>query len=230
MNAQADGRSRPTRVLVVHNALSPYRIPLFKQISTTPGFEFNFLFANRIEADRDWSFDDIGIRYEIAEGPVIPVGNRRLRLWNFRGRPRWDEIDIVVNSDHLNGPELGVFLICLLRRSPALAWVPTTSITECEEPAWKNRIKNGIIRRHTAAMVPGQDSVDFIESIAPGMKTFVCSNIVDNANFARARQLEAAERRELLAKLGIEAPVLLYCGHLIERKGIDILTEAVRQL
>lgn len=225
-----EGEARPTRVLVVHNALSPYRIPLFKQISNTPGFEFNFLFANRIEADRDWTFDEIGIRYEIANGPVIPVGNRRLRLWNFKGRPRWNDIDLIVNSDHLNGPELGAFLACLIRRIPALAWIPTTSITECEEPAWKNRIKNAIIRRHTAAMVPGRDSVDFIQSIAPGMKTFICSNIVDNESFATARDLDAAAQQASLTKLGLDAPVLLYCGHLIERKGIDVLIEAMRLL
>src|SRR3989338_2300748 len=111
------------RVLVLHNTLSPYRVPLFQALSKSRGYQFKFLFSSRQIDEHKWQFgQDLGFNYDI-----LPTKQMRTK----QGTPYFlkdlrmlaKQCDLVVLSDHLNIPELALQSYTSLKKIPKFCFL-----------------------------------------------------------------------------------------------------------
>ncbi len=220
--------SNDLRVLVLHNTLSPYRIPLFRALSQSRGYQFKFLFSSRQIDEHKWQFDkDLGFNYDIL--PTKQMRTSQGTLYFLKDiRMLAKHCDLVVLSDHLNIPELALQSYTSLKGLPKLRWLELTKDSLAEMPRIKITLKALLNRVSDGILVPGSAAKEYVLATTHrGDNIYFCNNVVDNEFFAKARSISQEQKSALKKKFGLTGPVVAYFGQFIERKGLKVLMEAL---
>lgn len=216
------------RVLVLHNTLSPYRVPLFRALSQSRGYQFKFLFSSRSIEAHQWKFDqDLGFNYDIL--PTKQMRTKQGTLYFLKDmRMLAKHCDLVVLSDHLNIPELALQSYTSLKGLPKLRWLELTKNSLKDMPKIKIKLKAFLNRMSDGILVPGSAAKEYVwETTRREDNIYFCNNAVHNEFFARARTVPQKKRNELKKEFGLTGPVIAYFGQFIRRKGLDVLLEAL---
>jgi len=226
------------KILVLHNTLTPYRIPLFQAMSKSPGYEFRFVFAYRIidmhvrhKFGHQWTFDqDLGIDYGIL--PSKEIHTRYGTLYFVTNlKMLTQKCDLVVLSDHLNIPELLLFIYTKLKKIPVLRWLETTNNSLEGMSEFKIYLKAYLNRISDSIIVPGSESRDYVLGTTHWEDNlYFCHDTVKNEVFQKARVIPKEELMRNKEKLGLKGIVIGYFGQFIERKGLDVLLKAVSMI
>ena len=219
------------RILVVHNSLSPYRIPFFRKLASISGVEFYFLFSKAKESKRLWKFEkDLGFNYKVIECPVIKIKTKKLYLWaNVNGFS--EKYDLIVLNDHLNIPEIIIQIYAKWKHIPVLRWIATTENQLSLEPLLKRKIKGLLNQKSDAILVPGSEAKEYAMNSTKGkVPVYICNNVVDNDFFKQGRFIPEDVLIKERKRLGLTGGVVAYFGQLISRKGVDVLLKAIESI
>lgn len=238
------------RVVLSTNVLTPYRLPVFRDLAATPGYELRVLLSSRSEFQWEAMFAEAysqGCR-ELRVEPVRGLSLRRrvamhrasgtdheavLQLpWGLLSALRRARPDVIVSA------ELGLrtalaALYAALFRVPLVIWsYHSRAAHEASSPAqrWRRR---WLLTRADAVVGMGIQARQVLRELGvPPERLFDAPNAHDHAGIERALAGvdRVAARAALRASLGLRERVALVVGRLVEQKGIGRLLQAWRRV
>jgi glycosyltransferase involved in cell wall biosynthesis len=224
-----------TRVLMISEIPTPYRMPAFERIAAHPDIDLHVLFCARSEPDRPWQLaSDYSFSYEVLPG-VSPTWRTKrdtfvyelnpsiLRL--LRNRPH----DVLVVSGYSVFAEQATLVWARLAAKPYV--LLSESHLGKPRSGWKQLVKRLLLPRilsHAAAgLATGSAAVDYLVHYGiPRERIRIFPNTIDVTGYRKAADEARFRRREVLDAFGLPERFILYVGRLVERKGILDLVEA----
>ncbi|GMV91175.1 MAG: hypothetical protein AMXMBFR82_09530 [Candidatus Hydrogenedentota bacterium] len=219
------------RVLLLHNFLSPYRIPLFAELATR--FDLDVWILGDIRSVRAWPAEvrDAAFRYRVLPHITIPLGSAyNVILLNYTlpvalARHRhnviiccaWDTPATFYASYHAK-----------VTRTPFVLWSGSTAAEDTRLRRFTKPAVRGLVQRADAWLAYGSRAKDYLVSLgAKGEQTFLTYNAVDTEAFAERIRIAATDRDAFREQLEIRTSrVILYCGNLLDLKGVNELLES----
>jgi glycosyltransferase involved in cell wall biosynthesis len=231
------GDASRRRVALLTNEIPPYRVPLYRALAATPGWEFTVFTCVDREVGREWSVtEELGfshvrslswsyLRREEHQGAVafkdrvqvhIPVG-----LWFDLVRYRPD----VIISLEMGARTLMAATYAWLNGRRLLVYFEGTPHTERDIP-WSKRLLRRVLRRAPHLFTcNGVEGRRYLESLGvTPERIFEIGQAIDTELFLqRPGEAECAAVRD---RWGVAGWCCLFSGQLIPRKGISNLLVA----
>lgn len=227
-----------TKVILITNIVSPYRIPLFNYIDQKGVFDFKVIALAEKEKNREWILakEKIKFDYHILPGwhwfiwgkkrEVAIHLNKGVFKILFEHKP-----DIVITSGYDSLAYWQAFLHCKLYRKKFILWNGTTLMSSGSTKGARGLLKRIIIRGADRYIAYGTKAKEYLEYLgAKANKIYVSTNTVDVIHLQnevmRYRNEESfIKERKLRPKY-----LLLYVGQLIRRKGVIQVLKALNIL
>jgi len=222
------------KVAIVHNIISPYRIPLFERLSEHPSIDLFVYFCARTHKNRKWNiFKSDKYNYEILSGVTVdfvgviyhinPVIISKLM------KEKYDAI-IIGGSTYFTTQ--AAFITSKLLKTPIILWSEGIEGAQSFLGKAISPLTKYIVRNVDAIVVPGTMSHDFhIKQGAVQGKIFIAPNIVDNRMFIQKSSKFKEEKGRFKRELNIQnEKIILFVGQLIKRKGVEYLIRAYKRL
>lgn len=219
-------RARP-RVVLLHNYLTPYRVPLFEELAQR--FDLEVWVLGDVRRIREWTDSAAGdARVRRLPSLSLPMGSRDYRLLLNPTAPaalhraRFDAA-IVTGWD----TPAAWYAAHALRR-PWVLWSGSTA----GEPNWRRSLMaplvRGVVRRASAWLAYGTRARAYLASLgADPDRTFIAGNAVALEPLRPYGELDEPARAALQDQLGLgDGPLVAYAGQLIARKGLGDLLPA----
>lgn len=240
------------RVLLLNNLPAPYFLPVFRHLAIMSGWELLICFATRWRPDLGWSegtveatipartvyLEDNG-KVGGGAGEAASASGSRLaslrKVWVlltllWRERP-----DYLVCYGYTQAPQLLLLLWALLWGVP-FALIGDANI-HCDHARGMRRVLKwlwlrALTARAAAILTIGIANRQFWKKYgARDQQMFQVPFAVDNRKFNDNRAGLRELAREKLARLGLaERVVFISVGRLVERKNVELLIRAMRQL
>ena len=221
--------AKTVRVLLLHNFLSPYRVPLFEALARR--FDLDVWILGDIRSVRDWPADAPGAGFRVRMLPhvAIPLGSRyNVILLNYslprelaRLKP-----DVIICCGWDTPASFYASFYAKWTNTPFILWSGSTAAEATLLRRATNPLVQGLVKRASAWLAYGSRAKEYLVSLgAVAGKTYLAYNTVDLPAFAAASA--AADKKSLRDRLGITTKyVALYCGNLLDLKGVGDLIEA----
>jgi glycosyltransferase involved in cell wall biosynthesis len=226
------------KVLVLHNIMAPYRFPLFRALAQQPGIDLTVWFMSRSARNRRWrTYDeDLGFRYEVLPSVEINRGSTDLFTYvlnySFPLRFATNEFDTLISAGWLDFAAQAGFVSSKVLGRKFILWSESTAY----EPSWRRSIAQPMVklmvRGSNALIAVGTRSMQYLRSLgARDERIFTAYSTVDVEHFREVSVRARLEREQLKSSRGIrQRLVVLFCGQLIERKGLRDLVTAFARL
>jgi glycosyltransferase involved in cell wall biosynthesis len=226
--------SARTRVLIVHNIIAPYRLPLFRAIAAHSDIDLTVWFMARSARNRRWKTDLTNPGFEYRVLPGFALGFTRTDLfeyivnYTFPADYLLGNFDVMISAGWLDFASQAGFFLSKIARKKYILWSESTVF----EPSWRRSIAQPLVRtivsRADASIAVGTRSRAYLRHLgARDSSIFTALSTVDIERFQRLSRLARPRRDQRRLELGIRRRrVVLYCGQLIERKGLRDLLEA----
>lgn len=236
----------PIRLAHVVSHPIQYYVPLYRAISALPGIELTVFYLSDMGLegyfDTDfqkqirWDVDLLGgyrsVFLESGTGGKKKFGLFRMPDWQFLRRLARDRYDVIWAHGYQDSNILGAKLITLLQHK---AFLVREDQTLLEPRSRKVRVLKRLVfgllfcGTKSGALFTGTNSrAHFRHFGVKDNRLFPALHCVDDAAFAQAARALMPERQQIRAGFGItdDAPVVLFCGKLIDKKQPLRLVEA----
>lgn len=218
-----------TRIILLTETISPYRIPVFNEIAERLGDEFLVLFFGTSEKRRQWRIhkEKIKFRYAVLmhfllQGRVSePYFLNPVILYKLMKYSP----SIIIVSGYYNPSSLLAMLYAKCFSKRIILW--------CEGNRYEERInypltwayKAWFVRNCIGYIVPGKASFEYLLSLgAAAEKIWIAPNAVDNDYFSQACDKYREAKDAFKKTKGYPEKIVLYVGRLVDQKGIlDLL-------
>ena len=222
-------------MVLVHNIIPPYRVPLFNALAAHPAVDFRVLFMARTEANRSWRIpDDLRFEHEFMKGLHFRLHGG---AWTVHLNPG------VVRRIAAHDPEavilpgydsLTLYLAALGvhvgRRRKVVSWAESNAVGKPADEGLRAAPKRWMMRHADHVLVPGRLAEEYLRRFTrPGVPFSVFPNVVDESRFRLSPETRAELRAATRARLGLDGRVVLFSGQMIERKGFHDLLPAFEQ-
>ncbi len=225
----------------------PYFVPLYRQLSARPEVDLTVYFYSDATAAE---FHDPGfgrtVRWDapLLDGyhwKVLPSAKRPPNHGSLT-RPNWDIVRSMLRSEHevvwTHGyAHLTTWLCVLAARARGAHPLIREEQTLLHGRPWRKRVLKQVALRALFGLASGlyigeQNRRYFQRYGMPDERLFPARYCVDNAFFQERAEELAPSRTALRASFGItdDAPVMLFCGKLIEKKRPLALIEAFAEV
>ena len=220
-----------TRVVLIHNFLAPFRIPLFEELARR--FDLEVWILGDVGVIREWNLDPNAMNFccRRIPGATLGVGSRYNALLLNYSLPlelaKSDaEVVICCGWDSPAAFYCGLWARCSNR--PFIVWSGSTAVETSRLRTWTAPIVRWLVRSADAWISDGTRAAEYLASLgADPERTFPAFNAVDNAFYASASRMDAVERNEARLRFGVgNGPLVLYVGNLLALKGVFELVEA----
>lgn len=226
MNAQLDPLSRGpnlecVRLALLTNFIPPYRVPLFRELQARLG-EFQVLISTPMERDRPWHPEWAGLAVTVQQ--TVTITRRHAHPHGFAERtPLHIPYDTLwrlrsMSPDVVIAGELGfrtvqalAYCRWLASRTKLIVWATLSEVTELARGEIRRLLRGYVISRADALLVNGASGQRYVRSFGVSTRRIFTAPYTTEMKPFQAVSLERAPecRRRLL-----------YCGQLIERKGL----------
>ena len=219
------------RVLLLHNFLTPYRIPLFEALARQ--VELEVWIYGDVASIREWEHKSEGLPFKCRLLPHLnlPTGSRDYRILLNHTLPRElkrHERDVTLCMGWDAPASWYAAWEARRHKRPFVLWSGSTE----NEPSWRRSISKPlvrwIVRGADARITYGSRAKDYLVSLgADPETTWPAVRGLPDAYGAGARALPVDARAHQRGVLGLDARfVVFYCGQLIDRKGLPELLHA----
>lgn len=219
------------RVLLLHNFLSPYRIPLFTELATR--FDLDVWILGDIRSVRAWPAEarDAAFRYRVLPHATIPLGSAyNVILLNYTlpvALARHGH-DVIICCAWDTPATFYTSLHARLTGTPFVLWSGSTAAEDTRLRRLTKPLVRGLVQSADAWLAYGTRAKEYLVSLgAKGEQTFLTYNAVDTEAFAERSRVAATDHDVLREQLRIRTSrVILYCGNLLDLKGVNELLES----
>jgi glycosyltransferase involved in cell wall biosynthesis len=231
------------RVAFLTNIVSPYRAPVFRRLSETPGWEFRVFVNAEREHDRRWRFDlgdlpttrvptltvnrtvtsSIPVRFEQKIALHIPWG-----LW---GALRSFKPDVVVTHELGARSALGAAYAKAFG-VPLVIWAYQSRVS-ASQGGWRQFIRRRLLDEADAVVGMGQQARHVLEAWGTQPAQIIdAPNAADHVSLTRRMREPTfcADVAALRHRLGGGAKLALVSGRLIPLKGVREILDIWRRL
>ncbi|HEY5658226.1 MAG TPA: glycosyltransferase family 4 protein [Myxococcota bacterium] len=241
---------RALRVALLTNLLSPYRLPVYRDLAATPGWQLRVLVG--AESNRDWARAYAGAHARGSRELDVEV----VRSWSVRQRVATHRAGDAVQSVEIQLPfgalgalrrfrpdvvvsgELGArtalaALYARLARVPLVIWSYQSRAWAAAASPARRAWRRALLARAGAVVGMGIQAREVLRSLGvPEAKLFDAPNAHDHERLASALAHcdTAALRAVQHASLGCREHVALVAGRLVASKGVRPLLAAWRAL
>jgi glycosyltransferase involved in cell wall biosynthesis len=238
------------RVALLTNILTPYRLPVYRDLAATPGWQLRVLVCAAEDASWQRVFEGAyeegraALDVEIVAGASL---RRRVRTHREPASKQWATLhvpwgafgalhrfapDVVVTGEL--GPRTAfAAAYAALFRVPLVIWSYHARSAAAAVPAWRRALRRALLARADAVVGMGVQAREVLRGLGvPDAHLFDAPN-AHAAEWWEARigSLDVAtERLALRASLGARERIALVAGRLEAAKGIEPLLDAWRAL
>jgi len=224
-----------TKVILITNIISPYRIPLFNWISKNEDFDFKVVALAESEKNREWRIakKDIEFDYQILPGwhTLIRGKKREIPIHLNRGLFKVlgqysPDIVITAGYDHLAFWQ--AFLYCKIFRKGYILWNGTTLMSAGGIKGVRGLLKKIIIKGTDKYIAYGAEAKEYLEKFGADEKDIYISTNTADVEGMRDMVLRYRNSKEFLTERRNDPKILfLYVGQLIKRKGVGQVLAAL---
>jgi glycosyltransferase involved in cell wall biosynthesis len=217
------------RVALLTNIVPPYRVPLYRALADTPGWQLRIFTNAHTEFDRSWQVDAAGLDVECVPSLSLVAGHRTLHLpWGLPPALARFDPEVLISVE-LGARTLLAWLHGSLRRRPLVTWIETTPLRVADGGALRRAVGPWLLARTGAVVGPGREARRVARRFGVRDEhVFDVPNSHDTETFAKlAASLDReACARDLRAGLATRPRIALVVGRLFDVKGVRPLLEA----
>lgn len=221
----------PTRVAVLTEIVSPYRIPAFNALALEEGIDLEVIFLAASEKRRSWRppTDQIRFPYTILKSVQLAhseLGGPMLLsrgIFRFLSRGRYQ--CIILGGYHQ--PTYWLALAWAKAKDVrVILWSESTLKDARPRSFLRERGKRAAVKRADAFLAAGSAHAEYLAHLgAPRELIWRAPDSVDNDRFWKGADAARSELSSHRSRLRLPGPVVLYVGRLWDLKGIpDLLT------
>jgi len=227
-------RTRRPRVVLVHNQVVPYRLPVFEEMAKA--VDLTVLFCMGIANDRRWtpSLEGVSFMYRRLRGRRVGLLVLNVGVWRELRRARPDVYVLVDNHENLTTLALAA-LHARLRSRPVVLWseqVPKTPrarrVFAAQFPRLVFPVLEQIMRVFRRCLYT--QSRVILSKSGTASDDFLHQAGVDRGKVMAGRQTmpasQLAEASDLPERFSGLGPYLLYLGYFRREKGVHELVDA----
>lgn len=222
------------KIALIHNIISPYRVPLFVGLSSHPLIELSVFFCADTHKMRKWDvIKSESYNYEVLSGFTLELSNIIYHInpsiISKLIKGKYDAVIISGNPDfttHIS------FVVSKLFKIPTIWWSEGIESSQSKLGKMINPVTKYIVKNVDAVVVPGSLSRDFhIKLGATPEKVFVAPNVVDNEFYIEYSSKYKQNKDELKESLNLKPKkIILFVGRIVELKGIEYLINAYSKI
>ena len=221
-----------TKVVIIHNIVSPHVSTLFKEIAKR--VDITVLYCAERESNRSWSEFPSGFKYKVLKNFSIKFQGKDLFTY-FINLTIFKELNqikpdlIIIAGWDLFAYQMA-FLYCKFKKIKIILWSGSTKF----ETSWRRNLSLPLVRlivkNSDSFLAYGKRAREYLETLgAPENKITIAYNVTDVWKNFNPDNLQA--KSEIKKKLDLaDERVIFYYGQLIERKGVDLLIKAFKLL
>lgn len=217
--------------------MTPYRFPLFHEISMNKSVDLTVYFMSRSATNRKWKkLPKTGFKYKILPKLELSYFGKDFLAYiinyTFPFEFFKNKFDVVISCGWLDFASQAAFLLCKLTGRKFIIWSESTK----NEASWRRALTlpyvKFLVRNSDACIAIGTLSKEYLVSLgARPNKIFIAYSTVDIDFFKKASRISKKERACIRNSIGIKTRnVILFVGQFIERKGIIYLVKAFEKL
>ncbi|MCG2737893.1 MAG: glycosyltransferase family 4 protein [Candidatus Methanoperedenaceae archaeon] len=222
------------KVALIHNIISPYRVPLFEGLAKHPSIDLSVYFCAKTHKERKWDIlDSITYNYEILSGITLEFSSIIYHINpSVISKLIQGKYDAVIIGGSADFTTQTAFVTSKLLKTPVILWSEGIESAQSFLGKLINPLTKYIVRNVSAIVVPGTMSRDFyVKMGAIPEKIFIAPNIVDNKMFIGKSSKFKEDKGKFKHELNINNDkVILYVGQLIKRKGVEYLINAFKKI
>jgi glycosyltransferase involved in cell wall biosynthesis len=222
------------KVVLIHNIISPYRVPLFEGLSNHPSIDLTVYFCAKTHKHRKWDvLESEDYKYEILSGTTLEFSGITYHINpSIVSRLINGKYDAVILSGNPDFTTHIAFLTCKLLKIPFIWWSEGIETSQSTLGKLISPFTKYIIRSSASVVVPGILAKKFHMKLgAASEKIFFAPNIVDNDLFIKKSSTFKQNIVSIKQELNLpNKKIILYVGRLIEAKGLLYLLESYKKL
>lgn len=222
------------KVAFLHNIISPYRVPLFEELSRQHRIDLHVYFCAETHKIRKWSvIHSESYNYEVLPGVTFENSNISFHINpSIITKIIKGKYDVIIISGNPDFTTYATFITSKLLKIPIVWWSEGIESAQSKLGKLITPLTKYIVKNVDSIVVPGSLSKAYHVKIgANPEKIFFAPNIVNNEQFIKNCHNFKAKKNDFKKELGFEnKKIILYVGQLIERKGVEYLISAYEKL
>ena len=222
------------RILVVTNIPTPYNDALFASLTRQPGVNLRVVYGAAIEANRRWRLAaEKAYAYDVLPGWTL-AGSAHLNPHVVRA-VRSFKPDIAVLSGSYVMPTVQLAAAALRARgTPWLYWGEELAHSHAPATVRSGRalLRRALLRARGVLAIGSRACASYVRAGIATERVTDFRYYADTDRFVLDEHTYGAARASVRGAFGIDPDefLILYCGQLIARKGVDTLLHAVHRL
>ncbi len=226
-----------TKIVLISNAPTPYRLPLFSEIHRhlrEKGYELSVIFLTGGYKRRQWRIqEEFDFPCIILNDPKVRVTEEKTVMLPFSLMPvlHRQYASLIITAG-FSFASLLVWLYCRLLGKPYLLWSGEVA-GGVMKSRWLRCVVRRLLIRHASSVIAyGTEAERYVHTFSPNARVFKAWNTVDTTYFELRAEKLRKQKDVILREFGAsgDAIHLLTVGYLVHRKGIDTLLHAVRTI
>jgi glycosyltransferase involved in cell wall biosynthesis len=225
-----------TRVVVVTNILSPYRVPLFNALDGENGFAVRMILLAAGESERGWSAHGRRARFstEVLPGLHGSLPSRDFHVhvnWGLGRALRRHRPDVLIVSGYDHLAFWMALLYSRLLRKRLVLWFESSLLSAEHKAGPMAALKRFFVRRADAYVAFGTKARECLEVFgARPENIFTGINTVDMDEHREAYRAARMDTSLVTERAKYPPVLFLFVGRLIPLKNLERLIEALATL
>lgn len=224
-----------TRVVIITEIISPYRIPLFNALACCAELDLHIIFLAETDPKlREWRVYKEEIRFSFQ---VLSSWRRRIGRYNaLLNAGLWSALNksnpqVILCGGYSYFASWEALFWAQLHKVPFLLWSESNQQDQRRRRAAVESLKRKFLRRCDGFVVPGRSAYEYIRAHqVKDSSIFIAPNAVDNNRFAHRAEVARKNAAQYRERLKLPERYFLFVGRLVREKGVFELLTAYGRL
>lgn len=221
------------RITLLTNIPAPYRVPVWNHLRRLSGGQAKVLFIAPTESRRNWAVPLVRMAFDCEFLSHAPDPRRlssqalsaaAMLFHLLRERPH-----AVICGGYDSAAAWIAFCWCKLFHKRFVLWLESNARDRRSPGRVKRALKKWIVSRADAIAAAGQATVEYVTELGARRDGIFLAPFGGDVELfsRRSHSIDAAEERR---RRSFPPRLILYCGRLVQEKGVFVLLEAFRRV